>query len=76
MAGLTEEVLTFIEEQGLFSPGDGVVVGVSGGPDSVCLLHLLSGLRSRLELRLQAGYLDHGLRGMEGEADADFPFCV
>lgn len=72
MAGLTEEVLAFIEDRELFSPGDGVVVGVSGGPDSVCLLHLLSGLRSRLELRLWAGYLDHGLRSGEGEADAAY----
>lgn len=72
MAGLTEEVLAFIEDWGLLSPRDGVVIGVSGGPDSVCLLHLLSGLRSRLELRLWAGYLDHGLRGGEGEADAAY----
>ncbi len=47
-------------------------MGVSGGPDSVCLLHLLSESREELGLKLHVGHLNHQLRGVESEADADY----
>jgi tRNA(Ile)-lysidine synthase len=59
------------------SPSDGatiaapVVVGLSGGADSVCLLHVLWLLASKWKLTLHAAHLDHGLRG-ESRADAAF----
>ena len=49
-----------------------IVVAVSGGPDSLALLHALSRLRGRLGLQLHAAHLDHRLRGEESEADARF----
>jgi tRNA(Ile)-lysidine synthase len=42
--------------------GEKILVGLSGGPDSVCLLHVLHRLRDRLNLELNALYIDHGLR--------------
>ena len=48
-----------------------LVVGVSGGPDSVCLLHLLTRIALKRSLTLVAAHLDHGLRGREGEEDAE-----
>ena len=59
---LQDRVLAFTRRHGLFSPGEQVLVGVSGGPDSLCLLYLLAGLREELGLRLHAAHLDHGLR--------------
>ena len=56
-------------EQGLLPPGGGVVVGVSGGADSVCLLHILSVYFSSQTDRLVAVHVNHMLRG--GEADRD-----
>jgi tRNA(Ile)-lysidine synthase len=56
---------------GLLGPGDHVVVGVSGGPDSVALLHALTLLRSELGLRLTVCHVHHGLRP---EADRDAAF--
>ena len=47
-------------------------VAVSGGADSVCLLHLLAGLAAAWNLRLTVLHLDHGLRGEESRADAEF----
>ncbi|MCL5981537.1 MAG: TIGR00269 family protein, partial [Firmicutes bacterium] len=41
---MEEKVLETIRRNGLFAPGDKVIVAVSGGPDSLCLLHLLSRL--------------------------------
>lgn len=55
----------------LLRSGDRVVVGVSGGTDSVVLLHLLTRLRSRRKLTLRIAHLDHGLRDQSGD-DADF----
>ncbi len=61
-----------IETYGLLDAGDTVVVGVSGGPDSLCLLHLLSHLRPTYRLTLHVAHLHHGARGADADADAEF----
>jgi len=61
-----------IEEYGLLSPGETVVVAVSGGPDSLCLLHLLRRLGEEYGLTLHVAHLHHGLRGPDADADAEF----
>ena len=55
----------------MVSPGDRVLVGVSGGPDSMALLHLLSRLASELKIGLGAAHLDHCLRAEAGIRDAE-----
>ncbi len=52
--------------------GGALVVGVSGGPDSLCLLHLLKRLMPARNTRLHVAHLDHGIRGEEATADARF----
>ncbi len=49
-----------------------VVVGVSGGPDSLCLLHVLKSLEPIYQLNLVVAHLNHKLRGIDSQADADF----
>jgi tRNA(Ile)-lysidine synthase len=64
-----QRVAATIERYGMFAPGQRTGVAVSGGADSVCLLHVL------LELGrpcLTVLHLDHGLRGEESRADAAF----
>lgn len=58
--------------QALLSDGDRVLIAVSGGPDSVALLHVLNELRSELGLHLEVVHLQHGIRGEEAKADAQF----
>jgi tRNA(Ile)-lysidine synthase len=69
---LIAKVRATIQKQGLFRPGEMVVVAVSGGPDSLCLLHVLCQLQDELGLTLHVAHLDHGLRGEEAAADAAF----
>ena len=54
----------------MVNPGDTVVVGVSGGADSVALLHLLHRLQDRCQISLQVAHLNHMFRGTEAGADA------
>jgi len=72
VTNILKRVRHTIETHGLLAPGDGVVVGVSGGPDSVCLLHVLLHLREEYRLRLHVAHLHHGARGADADADADF----
>jgi len=72
MNGLSGEVRRYGQRYEMFRPGEAVVVGVSGGPDSLCLLHLLHGLAPELGLRLHVAHLDHGLRGAAAHEDARF----
>lgn len=56
----------------MLASGDLVVVGVSGGMDSVALLHLLHRFSHRFDLRLHVAHLNHQFRGAEAARDADF----
>ena len=69
---MEEKVHQAIRARDLLRPGDGVVVAVSGGPDSVALLSCLVALSSRWNWDLSIGHVNHGLRGTESEEDADF----
>lgn len=71
MDELVERVAAAIKRGRLFEPGATVVVGVSGGADSLALLHALARLRERLGLTVVVATLDHGLRGAAGQADAE-----
>jgi len=62
----------YIRRERLVTAGERVLVAVSGGPDSVALLHLLWGLREPLGLRLGVAHFHHGLRGEVAEAEARF----
>ena len=71
--GLIERrVIELIREYGLLSGGETVLVAVSGGQDSVCLLHVLNKLQKEFDMLVHAAHLDHGLRGPEAEADARY----
>ncbi len=56
----------------MLAAGDAVLVGVSGGPDSVALLHILHRIGASLGLRLEVAHVEHGIRGHESRQDAGF----
>jgi tRNA(Ile)-lysidine synthase len=62
VAKVLERIRTTSRRHELFLPGQVVVVAVSGGPDSVCLVESMQRLRRTLKVRLAVGHVDHGLR--------------
>ncbi len=71
---MTEFVRTQIVKYDMIQPGDLVVVGLSGGEDSVCLLSILKSLSGPMGFSLAALHVHHQIRGKE--ADLDAQFCV
>lgn len=62
----------FIKKHSLLFPESIVVVGVSGGPDSLALLHFLKNYQKWMKLTVIAAHVDHMLRGEESAEDFDF----
>jgi len=69
---MIEKVLEGIAKRGMLQPGDQVVAAVSGGPDSVALLHALVKIAPDFHLGLIVAHLNHGLRGRESDEDERF----
>lgn len=61
-----------IEENNLLSYGDSVICAVSGGADSVCLLHVMLSLRSEYNLKIYVANVNHLIRGEESDSDSEF----
>lgn len=72
MEPLEQRVLHFVQEQHLIPGPSHLLVAVSGGPDSVCLLHILVTLQAKLDIKLAVAHLNHQLRGTEADADAEY----
>ena len=72
MEDLLVPVRRYASRYGLLQSSKTVVVGVSGGPDSLALLHLLRELSRESGLSLHVAHLNHGLRGSAAEEDARF----
>ncbi len=67
VARVLERVTATARRHQMFLPGQTVLVAVSGGPDSVCLLYSLRFLRRLLRIRLEVFHFDHRLRHDSGE---------
>lgn len=72
MQDMQERVRAYVEEYRMIEPGGKIVAGISGGPDSVCLLFLLKSLCREMGAALYAVHVHHGLRGEEADGDLDF----
>ena len=72
MSTFEERVLETIKRHDLLSTGDVVLAAVSGGPDSVAMLHALVSLAGALQVPVSAAHLNHMLRGAEANADEQY----
>ncbi len=67
-----DKIRETIDSNLLLKKNDRVVVAVSGGPDSVCLLHALKELQETYEIKIYAAHLNHNFRGIEAHKDAQY----
>ncbi len=72
MREFERNVVTYCRRQRLFPEGGAVLVALSGGGDSVALLHTLVETADILGVTVEAAHLNHALRGAESEGDAEF----
>lgn len=69
---MINDFINYIEENNLLKKGDKVLVGLSGGPDSVCLLHLLHTIKQKYSLEIGAAHINHMIRGEEALEDEKY----
>ena len=68
---MVKKVKQYIQQQNMFQVGDRVVLGVSGGADSVALFMLLSEMMQEMSLQLYVVHIHHGIR-QEADEDAEY----
>lgn len=69
---MLEKVRKYIEFHHMLEMDDKVVMGISGGADSVCLLFLMLELKKEYNLSLSVVHVHHGIRGEEADKDAEY----
>ncbi|HYL77127.1 MAG TPA: tRNA lysidine(34) synthetase TilS [Bryobacteraceae bacterium] len=69
---MLDRVERYIARHQMFPAGTHVGVALSGGADSVCLLHALREFATRFDLRLSVIHVEHGIRGAASKEDAEF----
>ncbi len=69
---MEDKVLSIIKEYNLIEENDNVVIGVSGGPDSMALLYILLYVRQVINFDIHVVHLNHGVRGKDAKKDQLF----
>ena len=72
MKSTEQKVLRFIKENNLVSAGDRILVALSGGPDSVFLLHFFNKFKKKFKIQIEAAHINHKLRGKDSDRDEYF----
>lgn len=69
---IEKTVKNYVEKYNMLDGTQNIVAGVSGGPDSMCMLHILWKLRERYGYRLVAVHIHHGIRGQAADEDMEY----
>lgn len=69
---LITRVEAFAKEYNMFKKNDKILIALSGGPDSICLMHMLVKLREKYNFKLYAAHVNHMLRGEEADKDEEY----
>lgn len=69
---MLDKVISTIKKYNMLSYGDKIVIGVSGGADSVCLTDVINSLKSEYQLDITLVHINHNIRGEEAQRDEDY----
>lgn len=69
---MKDKIVKYIEEKKLIKKGERILVALSGGPDSVCLIHLLIDISKEYDLKIGAAHINHMIRGTEADKDENY----
>lgn len=69
---MKEKVIKYIKENNMLNINDSVVIGVSGGSDSMCLFSILLELKSEYSLKLYVVHINHCIRGENANKDMEY----
>ena len=69
---MKNKILNIIREYDLIQEEDQIVVGLSGGPDSMALLYVLLDIREEIDFGIHIAHVNHGIRGEDALADEKF----
>ncbi len=74
---IENKILFVMDKYGMVGSGDTVIVAVSGGADSMCLLHFFNKISSKRNFNIICAHVNHGIRGAEADRDESFvrDFC-
>ena len=67
-----KKIKEYIEKYNMLTRGDGIVLGLSGGPDSVCLFFVLLALKEEYNLTINAVHINHMIRGKDADEDEEY----
>ena len=73
---MKDKILQTIKKYNLIEKGDSIVIGVSGGPDSICLLNVLNELKEELDFKIFVAHINHMIR-KEADEETEYVkrFC-
>lgn len=73
---MKNKILQTINKYNLIQSGDSIVIGLSGGPDSICLLHILNELKQELNFKIYVAHINHMIR-KEADEETEYvkEFC-
>ncbi len=73
---MKQKILQTIKKYNLIKENDSVLIGVSGGPDSICLLHILNEIKNELNFKIHVAHVNHMIRE-EAEEETEYvkEFC-
>ncbi len=69
---MLDKVLATIKKYNMIEKGDKIVIGVSGGADSVCLTDILNKVKKEIEIEIILVHINHNIRGEEAKRDENF----
>ncbi|MCX6763961.1 MAG: tRNA lysidine(34) synthetase TilS [Candidatus Moranbacteria bacterium] len=72
MPNLIKKFQNISRQHSLWQKGSKIVLGVSGGPDSVCMLDIFASLQKKYALELIIAHVNYGLRGKDSDGDEKF----